>query len=552
MQRPSKTDSLRRAFVLAIGFATFVSTQGVRADEAAPLGRLDLDPYRVIVRATFTADPLVTPTLRKNVVTALTTRIGQTFGATWSLYPAEHPFVTEDDALTPPDESGLERLTYAAVTEKIGTATCDKAYLLVIRPMGPKWLIAGREWDRHVQLLGPVLTVTTLDRRAIADAAVHLLGRLYSPILIVNDADRDAKTVTLTVRAGSIPWGDPLAMPLKKGALFLPVFRFLDAKGNVRKIQPFPWTYLVLEEVKDGRATCKLASSYRAPLAANMRRRVEAVAILLRPHLPETRLTLVVGKSAPRPLAGMFVEVEPMDAEQTKAEAAPPRRQELLSDRHGSVTIASDPRQPLRLLQVHSGSALLARRPFVPGVDPEVTLELVDDAIRLNTQRDVDLLRVQLIEMVARRSALIARTRAALKSTEKADAKQFLQDLDRLPSADFYLAKLNEIRVLSLEEADRRKDRVSERRIEELCEKTRSLIEQYLPDDRLQTIRDEVAVSLAQPAPASKETELQLPLSRRSKPTSKPLPKKEPAVVPKPESKPKEQTAPTQATPPGL
>ena len=543
--------SVRRAFLLTIGLATFVSTQRVRADEAAPLGRLDLSPYRVIVRATFAADPLVTPTLRKYVVTALTTRIGQTFGATWTLCPAERPFVTEDDSLSPPDESGLERLTYAEVADKIGTSACDKAYLLVIRPMGQRWLIAGREWDRHVQLLGPALTVTTIDRRAIADAAGRLLARLYSPLLIVNDADRDAKTVTLTVRAGSIPWGDPLTMTLKKGALFLPVFRFLDVKGNVRKIQSVPWTYLVLEEIKEGRATCKLASSYQAPLAANMRRRVEAVAILLRPHLPETRLTLIVGKSAPRPLAGMFVEVEPMDVDETRTEAALPRRQELLSDRRGTVTIAADPSRPLRLLQVHSGSALLARRPFVSGVDPEVTLELADDAVRLNTQRDVDLLRVQLIEMVARRSALIARTRVALKSSDQVNAKQSLQDLEKLPTADFYLAKLNEIRVLSLEETEHRKDRVSERRIEDLCGKTRGLIEQYLPDDRLQTIREEVAALLTQPtvAPEPKIPASLPPLM--PKPTQKPKPnaEKEPAAVPQPESKPKENPAPAKAKP---
>ena len=72
----------------------------------------------------------------------------------------------------------------------------------------------------------------------------------------------------------------------------------------------------------------------------------------------------------------------------------------------------------------------MARRPFVPGVDPEVTLELADDEIRLNTQRDVDLLRVQLIETVARRAALTARIRAALKTDEAANTQRLLADID--------------------------------------------------------------------------------------------------------------------------
>lgn len=487
-----------RTLCLMLGVTVTAGTRLGGAETAAPLGRSDLAPYRVMVRVTFAADPSVTPGFRRTVVASLGARIEQTFGAAWSLLPAGRPAVTEDDDIAPANEAGLARLTSSAVLEKVGALGCDKAYLLVVHAVGPKWFVAGREWDGTCQSLGPVLTATTCDRRAIAEAAMELLLRLYSPLLIVNDADRATGTVTLTVRAGSIPLGDPRAASLSKGAIFAPIFRFLDAKGNIRKIQPVPWTYLVLEEAKDGHARCTLASSYRAPLAANMRRRVEAVALLLRPALPETRLKLVAGKTAPRPLAGMFVDVQSASPAQPEKEATSADRQELLSDRRGAVTIAADPRRPLRLLEVRSGSVLLSRRPFVPGVEPEVTLDLADDEIRLNTERDVDLLRVQLVETVARRAALVARTRASLKTSDGAAAEQFLADLERVPAAEFYLEKLNEIRVLSLEEAARRKDRVAERRIEDLCQKTRGLIEQYLPGDRLQTLREEVAASLAE------------------------------------------------------
>jgi hypothetical protein len=537
---PRGTSGLRRTFVWLVCLTAFLGTQRTRGDDVAPLGRFDLAPYRVTVRATFALDPSVTPTLRRSVVSSLTARIGQTFGAAWSLQPADRPSVAEDDTLDPANESGLDRLTYAAIAEKIGAVPCDKAYLLVVRPKGPGWLIAGREWDRTLQSLGPVLTSTTVDRRAISDAAVDLLERLYSPLLIVNDADRDSKTVTLTVRAGSIPSGDPRWAPLKKGAIFVPVFRFLDSRGNVRKIQPVPWTYLVLDEIKEGIAKCTLASSYRAPLAANMRRRVDAVAVLLRPELPATHLKLVVGKGTHRPLPGLFVDLQSMPADQADKAAGPPERQELLSDRSGAVTIKVDPRQPLRLLEVRSGSAILARRPYVPGVDAEATLELVDDEIRLNTQRDIDLLRVQLIETVARRAALIARTRASLKTSDAAVTQGLLAEIQRLPVADSYLAKLNEIRVLSLEEASRRKDRVSERRIEDLCEKTRALIEQYLPEDRLQTLREEIATALS---------ESQAAAAAAAAAAKKPATTFPPLTEPRPKTKAKAKAKPAAAQP---
>jgi hypothetical protein len=514
---------LVRKLASLFGLAACLVGGVAHAEDVAPLGRFDLAPYRVTVRVTFGADPSVTPAFRKSVLSSLTARIRQSFGPTWNLLPADRQEVEEDDTLTPADESGLGRLTYAAVAGTFGTLPLDKAYLLVVRPQGEGWLIAGREWDRTLETLGPLLTARTIDRRAIADAGLALLQRLFSPLLIVNDASRDSKVVTLTVRAGSIPPADPRAAPLKKGALFVPVFRFLDSKGNVRKIQPVPWTYLVLDEVSEGHAKCTLASSFRAPLAANMRRRVEAVAVLVRPEFPETHLRLVVGREARRPLAGMFVDVRAATPEQ--AQKNPSDRQELLSDRRGAVVIAANPRRPLQWIQVHSGAAVLARRPFVPGVEAEATLQLADDEIRLNTQRDVDLLRVQLIETVARRAAITAHVRASLKTDDTASTQRLLGEMEHLPTAETYLAKLNEIRVLALEEAGRRKDRVSERRIDDLCEKTRGLIEQYLPDDRLQTLRDEVnaaATKAAEVKQAVKDATITvLPLQKKAKSKSK-------------------------------
>ena len=71
--------------------------------------------------------------------------------------------------------------------------------------MGPDVAVAGACFD-DLHLRPP----------RIADAALDLLQRLFSPLLIVNDADRDSKTVLLTIRAGSIPLGDPRAAPVKK------------------------------------------------------------------------------------------------------------------------------------------------------------------------------------------------------------------------------------------------------------------------------------------------------------------------------------------------
>ena len=229
--------------------------------------------------------------------------------------------VRPNDRLTPPDESGLERLSYRDAAEQLAGVVCDKAYFLTIGRQGSKWRVAGREWDRALQSLGTTASETTVDRGHVPDAALAAVERLFSPLLIVNDADRDSKFATLTIRAGSIPFGDPNFQPLRGGDILRPVFRFLDSKRAVRSIQSVPWTYLVLQPLTKGQSQVRasVVSSYRAPLAANMRRRVEAVAVRVRPELSETHLKLVAGREPPQPQGGLFVSISGLSPRRPRA-----------------------------------------------------------------------------------------------------------------------------------------------------------------------------------------------------------------------------------------
>src|SRR5580704_2365443 len=474
------------------------------ADETAPLGRIDYLPYRVSLSVAFSPDAEITEAYRQSVCSTLRTRLEQTFGAVWIFPPGAA--VRPNDRLTPPDESGLERLSYRDAAQQLSGIACDKAYFLTVGRQGPKWRVAGREWDRTLQALGTMASETTVDRGLVPDAALTAVERLFSPLLFVNDADRDSKSATLTIRAGSIPFGNPNLQTLRGGDILRPVFRFLDSKRAVRSIQSVPWTYLVLQPLTKGQSQVRasVVSSYRAPLAANMRRRVEAVAVRMRPELSETHLKLVAGREPPQPPGGLFVSISGLSPSapaqsSTRPEtgastaSAEPVQKKLLSDRRGEVTIPVDLEHPIVRLEVHSGAAILARRPFVPGLDAEATLEIADDHVRLGTEREIDVLESQLIETVAKRGALIARTRSALSRTDTQSAQQLIAEVERLPGGEEYFAQLNRIRVLALEEAHNRKDRVAERRIEDLCRKTLERITQYLSDDRIATFKEVLA-----------------------------------------------------------
>jgi hypothetical protein len=497
------------------------------AAEVAPLGRYDYLPYQVSVSIAFSRDPEITEDFRRQVCSSLRARLAQTFGAAWIMPTGAA--VRVDDRLTPPNESGLERLTYPTAAEQLSGMACDKAYFLIVSRRGPKWFVAGREWDRTLQTLGAAASEATVERRRVSDAALAVIKRLFVPLLIVSDADRQSKSAVLVIRAGSIPFGDPQFEPLRAGDILRPVFRFLDSKRAVRSIQSVPWTYLVLRQDAKGHGQIKasVVSSYRAPLASNMRRRVEAIAFRVRLELSETQLKLVAGRNPVQPQGGLFVVVSnlatenPAGTASTKQPAAPQAepalsaQTRLLTDRRGEITIPVDSHHPIVQLEVHSGAAILARRPFVPGLDPSVTLEVADDHVRLGAEREIDILESQLIETVAKRGALLARTRAALGHTDIKGAQQLIADVERMPAADEYLKQLNKIRVLALEAAHNRGDRVAERRIEDLCAKTLERITQYLPEDRTAVFKEQIAAMLSAKKVA---TELQNAPMRREHP----------------------------------
>jgi hypothetical protein len=512
-----------------------------RAAESAPLGRVDYLPYQVSVFVAFAPDVETTGAFRQSVCATLRTRLQQTFGATWILSPGAD--VVVDARLTPADAAGLERMSYASAAARLANVTCDKAYFLSVSRHGTQWQVAGREWDRTLQMLGAIASEQTDERRRVPDAALAVVMRLFSPLVIINDADRDSKSALLTVRAGSIPFGDPKFAPLRPGDILEPVFRFFDSKRNVRGIQSVPWTYLVLgaDAIEYGQIKATVVSTYRAPLAANMRRRVEAVAFKVRRDFSSTRLKIVAGREPARPQGGLFVTIgellpdrpaappaaapkkegetpaAPADKKEGEAPPSPgPPVLRLLSDRWGDVTIPVDPQHAIVRVEVHSGSAILARRPFVPGLEAEATLQVTDDHVRLGAEREIDILESQLIETVARRGAALAKTRAAISHSDPVAAQKTLADVERLPVADFYFGELNQIRVLALEEAHNRKDRVAERRIEDLCAKTLERITQYLPDDRIAAFKEEVANLVKSKAVTAAEA--QSPLRRKDAP----------------------------------
>lgn len=476
---------------LALGANAVLITAVVAAESATPAPAVvppELQPYRVRVEISFGVSVAFSKGYREAVLHDLSDALERSVGGMWQ---AE---VREDARSRPAGTGALRRLTAARIADPYEAAGLDKVFLLSVVPAGAGLAIAGREWDAVTIQLGPVEERVFPDRREAASRLALLLRDLFRPVAAISQTK--GEPVILHARGGALAPHDPTWQPLQGGGIFEAYFRYLNTDKVVERIQQIPWTYLTVGSVEQGTGDCTVTSALRANFAIR-RRRLEMVALAARRQVPKTRLTLVTRPPARRPLGGVEVEVLPVpdDKKEQTPETAAPAPRIFVTDRNGQVTLAAtthSPEKPQWLL-VRSGQNVLARVPIVPGIRAEEVLELPDDTLRLEVEGLVSQLQSELVDTVARRAVMAAMIRNRAKSRQWAEVDDFFNKLQSMPGTTAFAADLSAIRVNSVKTARSHKDKATELRIQKLCDETAELIKNYLDDDKVRELREEIA-----------------------------------------------------------
>jgi hypothetical protein len=457
------------------------------ADELETETPAALRPYNVRVFVAIDDNVEFQPEFRARVLADLRDRCDGYWGRMCNTAIEEFP------QLLPATAATLGRL--AITHESPEVANCDKAFFLTLQVDGGGYLVAGKCWDATARNTSDVITAQVFRRGDIADRLFGLLSDLFEPIVEI--ADFDAERVTLQIRAGEILPPDPSQAQLKPGRLLTPFYRFLSKEGEVRRIQEIPWTYLIVSDVDRATATCKIVSGLRVPLTTRRRRLIEALAQGVRPKYDSTRLTFVSQQFADQPIFGVTVSIVPEKAKQPtgeeQAKDETPEPVSLMTDRAGTVTITGDGSNMPIMLAVHSGKSALARVPLLPGLEAETQVRLPDDTVRLNVEGQLAVLEAEVIDAVAKRAVLMARTRSAIRENDWKSVDEFLKRMDEISGPSRLQTELTIIRERGVNAALARKDTSAQRRIERLCSQTGELIETYLNLDKVRQFREETA-----------------------------------------------------------
>ena len=484
------------------------------AEPLPPPPPMELQPYRVRISVAFDEHPSLTARARHDVLAELSTWVDRTFGEMWIAT------IEENQWLTPENEDGLSRLTWPSIEAQLADKELDKAFVISVSGYGNVLRVCGREWDRMSQQLSVRQERIVADRRALTDELGIVIRNLFRPLVLVESSESGVCRVR--VRAGEFPAADPTVEQLAKGNFFQPMLRFFNKEREVTQVQFVPWSFLLVESSERGRGECSIHTGLQSPIRKNSKR-VESWAIGVRPAFNETRFRITPLNNPTKPLIGYQVNVyeremvlapapppaaaKPVDAkksdedesaEEPKKPAGPQmvaqfnKVLELVTDRRGRVIVPLNPEKPLIWLYVSSGGNLLGRFPFIPGVTQSTTAELPDDSMRLQIESQLELLRSELIDSVARRALMNARAKGAAKAGDWTRFTETLADLDRQPKSNYFQTLLDAVKAAMMKKAQAKKDKNLEKKIDKLCGDSAQLIARHLSDEKIKEQREEL------------------------------------------------------------
>lgn len=462
---------------------------------------LESRPYQVRIDVAFAANPSITPPFQKRIIRQLQEIINRSYGRMWQLELRTTRWLAQ------PGTVGLQQLTTKKLLTRFSSQKnsqqppFDKLFVLTVEQQGPHYKIAGREWDVKSQTLNEIQSTHSTQPQQISQQLFSLLPRLFRPVLLIDKVN--GRAVQLRLQAAAYPPIDPTLTQLRKNDIVIPTFRYLDKKKQVKDIRPVVWTYIAIDKIEHQFVTGSLISDRGGRLGTGRMRRVELVGLRQRPHLKMSQLKMVYQTDETKSLAGYHVHLVAKRFYRDKP-PEPPERQ--FSGRNGLVTIAVHPQHPIIWVYVYSGSALLARVPYVPGLTSQQTLPLPDDSIRLDVEGRLTLLQGRIIDIVAQRTTLMALAKKiadnstlSVKKREEQIEKKFDQ-INTLPSVKQFDKELSQIRYPAILAAQKMKNRFAERKIKRLCQRTETLIQKFLNKDPVRLFREKLKKQLAEDA----------------------------------------------------
>ncbi len=287
------------------------------------------------------------------------------------------------------------------------------------------------EFDTLMRHFGPVATTHASTLRSLHVAIGQGLARAFAPVVRIENAGQ--KSAVGLLRAGGLILEENRETSpafVRVGDVLEPMVRKNDRNGKPIVIGPMDWAYLLVKELAghQGRnVNMDFHAGRTGGLQGRKNKRTFRVALKVRPFDEGTTLRLHLQKNPNFPLIGYELYEKNLETSDMTFIGR--------TDWDGRLWVEKTD-QPLRLLYVKNGGAVLARLPIVPGLYSKVVADLSGDDIRLQAEAYIRGVQNSIVDLVAIRELFKARIRLRLERGEMEKAEDLLNALRDQPSTE--------------------------------------------------------------------------------------------------------------------
>ncbi len=301
----------------------------------------------------------------------------------------------------------------------------DKIFIVKVTSKSRPLKVEVVELDCLMQQFSSVLVVDATSVTSLPMVIGKAIIRSFAPIVRIEDAGQ--KTAVGLVRASGLATDPESPALIKMGEFLQPVIRKDDRNGNPIMLGPIPWAYLHVKKIDGARLEMDLYAGSVGGLQGRKNSRTFRMALRTRPVFERSVIRLHSKGNPNEPLIGYDIYQKRLDS----ADMTMIGR----TDWDGRITIEKS-EDPMRLLYVKNGAAVLARLPIVPGLTQLEVADLVGDDQRLRAEAFIRGTQNSIIDLIAIRTLLAARIRSKLEKGELVEAKELLVALQAEPTYD--------------------------------------------------------------------------------------------------------------------
>lgn len=456
------------------------------ATASATSEAIDRQPYRIELHLSFDPSARIDHARRASLLRQWMAQVHRFVGPPWSITVAVPP--------SPLASGNLETLEAEAFSKF--DSSFDKIWLVRISAASPAagLVFTGREYDTATRRLGPLQGHTAFVLADAPRAMLQFALELFCPTALITG--QEGGRALLLVRGGSVAPASPLGKVVSKGMVFFPL-RLITMKDHSIAIRRIALTYLQAQETEGATARCAIISAWHDPLTQRVALPNTLAALGIKPGTNTLRLRFL-NRTDLAPAAGytLFARSVPEGLSHELG----------MTDRAGRIALKPGFADGLVVLRLVAGTTEpLVEFPMMPGEssdEREIQIDLMPLAVGYQVQLDV--LRDEIIDLVAQRSRLEKRMEARLQGDDLEGLEQGLKEYVLLQSRDLFADRLSKMKEQATMQQAKSKSPVLSKNIQARFSELQALIDRYLDNEAFQTYTEALERRRAERSVAAK------------------------------------------------